>query len=105
MRDQVYVLTDQAHQHRLHLRHDAVDVQNLGTHRLPAAEGEELTRERGRPLAGLANVPYLCAHGRVQLRLGQKQVAVAQDGGEDVVEVVRHAAGQTADGVDLLRLS
>ena len=33
-----------------------------------------------------------------------EQLRVAEDGGEEVVEVVRHAAGEAADGLHLLRL-
>ena len=34
-----------------------------------------------------------------------RHLAVAEDGGQDVVEVVRDAAGQRADGLELLRLA
>jgi hypothetical protein len=36
---------------------------------------------------------------------GGQHVQLHQDGGEQVVEVVRHAAGQLADGLHLLALA
>ena len=36
-------------------------------------------------------------------QLVEKEVAVAEDGGEEIVEVVRHAAGELAERLHLLR--
>ena len=59
----------------------------------------------GRPLAGLAGSPRPArAPGRPRGRPAQQQLAVAVDDGQQVVEVVGHAAGQPADRLHLLRL-
>ena len=42
--------------------------------------------------------------GSSGIEIGQQQLAVAENHGQQVVEVVRHAAGQPADGLHLLRL-
>ena len=40
--------------------------------------------------------------GRIEI--GEQQLAVPQNHRQQIVEVVRHAAGQPADGFHLLRL-
>ena len=43
--------------------------------------------------------------GRVLVRVHQQQLGIAPDDRQHVVEVVRHAAGELADGLHLLRLA
>ncbi len=63
--------------------------------------GGEVGRPPRRPLAGLDQRAKTVV--RRQARLQQRQVA--EDDGEQVVEVVGHAAGQLADRLHLLRLT
>src|SRR5581483_4164841 len=73
-------------------------------HRLFPAEGEELSREMARAFArsyDLIDVRNSRRH--VHERLA-KELAVAEDRGQQVVEVVRDAAGEPADRLHLLRL-
>src|SRR5207245_2121992 len=78
---------------------------HLRLHHLAAAEGQKLAGQNSRAVGG---VQYLL-HARAQLmpftQIVQHHAAVAADYGEQVVEVVRHAAGQPADGFHLLRLA
>ena len=78
--------------------------------RLPAAERQDLAHQLARPQARLVDLRQ--AHlrgmacgdsilGKRVLRQGQ----VAQDAGQDVVEVVRNAPGEGADGLHFLGLS
>ena len=46
-----------------------------------------------------------CAGRRVVGQLEQRQVGVAEDAGQQVVEVVRDAAGQHAEALELLRVA
>ena len=62
-------------------------------------------RECGRLLAGGLDFQHLLAGGRVAGQSILKQVAVADDGREQVIKVVRNAAGQPADGLHLLGLA
>ena len=88
-----------------HVCHDAIEIDVAHFDRLSAAEREELARERRRTLGILrqvgdriAQVPrhaFVCSH----------LLGAPEDHGEDVVEVVRHAAGQSADGLQLLGLT
>ena len=46
------LLADQAAQHPVEIRDDGVQVEHFRLQHLPPAEGQQLLRERGRPLAG-----------------------------------------------------
>ena len=46
---------------------------------------------------------YFC-NGLFRVKFGRHQVAVTHDDGEDVVEIMRHAAGKLADHLHFLRL-
>jgi hypothetical protein len=83
---------------------DRLKGDNVPVLGLLAAVGEDLLHETPGPDAGFLD--FLQAHaGRVAgVRVGDGQLGVAQDGGEDVVEVMGDAAGQLADGFQLLRL-
>ena len=54
------------------------------------------------PAFWISAMSALARIGRIEV--GQQQLAVAENHGQQVVEVVRHAAGQPADGFHLLRL-
>ena len=87
------------------LGHGVVEVERPRLEHLPTAEGEELPGERRgarRRLADLHDVvaPRVRGSDRVE-----QELDVAADGGEQVVEVVRDAAGELADGLHLLRLA
>ena len=98
-------LAHQAAQHPVELRHDDVQVEHLRLQHLPPAEGQQLLRERGRPLAGALDFKHLLDGGLVAGQRIVKQAAVADDGREQVVEVVSDAAGEPADGLHFLRLA
>ena len=77
-------------------------VEHPGHQQLPPAVREQLRGEGGGVFSGLANLLGVLVHRAVFGRLGEDEVAVAVDGGEHVVEVVRHAAGEPADRFHLL---
>ena len=78
----------------------AVEVERLDVEHLPPAERQELARELARAPCRVVDLLEL---GAAALPHAQ-QLAVAQDDGEQVVEVVGDAAGQAADAFELLRL-
>ena len=69
-----------------------------------AAETEQLPRERRGTLACLTNRPCRSQRYGTQLVVGDQQFAVPVDQRQQVVEVVRHAAGELPDRLHLLRL-
>jgi hypothetical protein len=71
---------------------------------LAAAERQQLTGEAARAVGRLQDFAHVLAPGVRCLQRVHDQLAVAADGGQQVVEVVRDAAGQPADGLHLLRL-
>src|ERR1019366_7574186 len=98
------VFSDQAAQHAFGLPDHRVEVDDAQLHDLAAAEGEQLIGQRGGPIRCFENLFRITAQ-RVQGRkLIQDHPVVACDYGEHIVEVVRHAAGQAAHGLHLLRL-
>ena len=103
-RAQLDVLTDQALQHPVHVGHDLVEVEDSRGQDLLAAEGEQLTRQVGGAQRRLPGLHGFFATGMVGRQAFQKQVGGAQDGGEQVVEVVRHAARESPDRFHFLRL-
>ncbi len=104
LRHDLDVLADHAPQHFFHVAHRVVDVDDAQKERLPAAEGEELVRERSREVRRLADFREVLEHPLPLVDLPDDQVAVPEDRGEDVVEVVRDPAREPADRVHLLRL-
>jgi hypothetical protein len=99
------VLADQALQHRAHVADDVVDVERSRVEHLLAAEGEQLAREVGGSLPGVEDLSELGARGVVGARSAEQGVAVAVDDQQQVVEVVRDAAGQSPDRLHLLRVA
>ena len=98
------VVAQQSPQHRPQVLDHAADVERPWLQHLAAAEGQQLLRQRGGALAGLEDVAGVDAQrvGLVQPRDDQLRVAV--DHRQQVVEVVRDATGELADGLHLLRL-
>ena len=97
-------LADGALKKGLEILEQAVRVDRLRAHHLPAGEGQELLGHLCAALGGLQ------ARGREPLDplrvvgLAHDHVEIADDDGEQVVEVVRDAAGELADGLHLLGL-
>ena len=95
-------LAHQAAQHPVEVRHDDVQVEHLGLQHLTPAECQQLLRKRGRPLAGGLDLKHLFDGGLVPGQRFVKQAAVADDGREQVVEVVSDAASKPADRLHFL---
>ena len=99
------VLADQPPEEVVDRGHGLVEPEHLRLEHLAAAEGEKLRSEFRGPVG---RAPDLLGGVMVAL-LGpvalEDQLAVARDRGQEVVEVVRDAAGQPADRLQLLRLA
>ena len=95
---------DEALDHVAQAGGDGAEIDDLGLEDLPAADRQQAPRERGRAIAGQADLGDVAA-GRIVLgHPGQHQIGHAVDHRQQVVEVVRDAAGEAADDLHLLRL-
>ena len=99
------LLTERAAQQLGDLADQAVGVDAFRAQRLAAREGEQApgqigAAERGRKRV-LDQLLMLGVRARSQIT---EQVEIADDDAEKIVEIMRHAAGQAADGLHLLRL-
>ena len=89
-----------------HAADELVAVDALWQQRLGAREGEQAAGQRGG--AGCAFHRIVQVHHHLAARAvepAQRKVDAADDDGEHVVEVVRDAAGELADGFHLLDLA
>ena len=94
-RGQLEMLADQAPQHFLHVGDDVVQVENLRSHDLAPAKGQQLARQRGCLVAGLQDFPHILLFFGTKAIL--KNLAVAENDGEQVVEVMGNAPCQLPD--------
>jgi hypothetical protein len=102
--DQLDVFAQQAAQQDLELGDQLAQVQHFALHGLLAREGQQLAHQVGGAHARLADLVEAFIR-RIAHRVAVQQLVQAQlDGGQQVVEVVRDAAGQLADGLHLLGL-
>ena len=102
--DHLDVLADQPLQQLHHVAEQGVEADHLGPQHLLAAEGQELAGEVGGALAGAANLGDELAVGIGRVEAVERHLAEPDDGGEQVVEVVGHAAGELPHRFHLLRL-
>jgi len=84
---------------------EVVEIEDAGLKQLPAAESKQLAGERGGAVGDFADLLAIGPGGIGGLDLIEGEVAVALDDGEEIVEIVRDAAGETAEGVHFLRLA
>ena len=81
-----------------------IDVRRPRQQSLLARERQKLPRQIGRTLRGIADPAHLLAQLGMEAPILLQVFDVGHDDHEDVVEVVRHAAGQLADRLHLLGL-
>jgi hypothetical protein len=84
--------------------HGGVDVDIARLQRLLARKGEQALDQLGAALGRLIDQARHVPQVGLIRKLGDERFGGAADDGQHVVEVVRDAAGQLADGVELLRL-
>jgi hypothetical protein len=102
--DKVHVLAKDSLQHPLEAPDDIVEVQHARLEHLPATKGEELPGERCGTVPRFLHFHQVGSERILFVQGIEGERRVVQDDAEQVVEVVRHAARETADRVHLLRL-
>ena len=103
--DELDVLPDERPEHRMDVLHHRVQADPARGDDLLPAESEKLPRETRGAASGREDLPDLRGARVLLPQPREEQVGVPRDGGEDVVEVVSHSAGQPADGLHLLRVA
>ncbi len=94
----------------LHLRcNELVDVERFRIERLLPGEGEQPLRQCGRSLRSAHGVVERAfqsgRHSPAQgAEMALRGFEIADDNGEQIVEIVCHSAGELADGFHFLRL-
>jgi hypothetical protein len=98
------VLADKAAEHLLELGDRFVHIEHPGTVRFLAAEREELPREPARPIARFPDFVEIIGDLPIRTQTLEEQIAVTENRRQEIVEIVRDAAGKPADRFHFLRL-
>ena len=102
---QLDVLADDAPEHRRDPVHHLAEIEHGRLEHLLAAEREQLVRQVRRAVRRLDDLVQIVRRSAVLIGAHQRELRVAGDDGDEIVEVVRDAAGERADGLELLRLA
>src|SRR5262252_3274108 len=93
-----------ATQELVELVDEAIGVDDLGPQGLAAREGEErLGQARSAISCAMERADH--ALGLLARHLALQEVEIAGNHGQEIVEIMRDAAGELADGFEFLRLS
>src|SRR5688572_11786395 len=84
-------------QHSVHARNDMVQVERFRLQKLLAPIRQELPCQRGGSIGGFAD--FACVSGKriTRGKVGEYQFTLANDRGQDAVELVSHSTRQLAD--------
>ena len=85
------------------LRDQVIDLDEAAVERLLPAEGEQLSRQDAGAFGGRADLGDVLRFRALHPDVVEQQIAVAEDRGQEIIEVVRDAAGQLAERFHLLR--
>ncbi len=88
--------------HRLDL---GADIEYLRLQRLPAGERQQLPGQLGGALHGLRNGVDVAPASLFRQFAATQEVGRGADDSQQIIEIVRHAAGQLSDRFHLLRLA
>jgi hypothetical protein len=102
---EIDVFADEPAKHLRQAGDDRVEIERLHVRRLAPAEEQELPCQGRGPFGFAPKVMQPAAHVGAEVRLFLQHADSEDHRREDVVEVVRHAAGQPADRLQLLRLA
>ena len=78
---------------------------HLAGHVLLSAEGQDAAYQVSSTLAGLVDLCQVALHRSIRRHGQDSELGIAHDGGQYVVEVVRDAARERAQGFHLLGLT
>ena len=99
------VITNQTAEHFIHSGHQVVQVQHPGLKHLFAGEGQELFGQRGGTLSARGYPFQFLARRFALLELHRGDLAVAEDGRQQVIEIVCDSACQSPHRFHFLRVT
>src|SRR5207253_8008157 len=102
---QMDVLADQGLEHGLKVRYYGIQVQHFQVLNLPAAEGQQLACQGCGPPSRFLDMLDVFASKEIGSEAVDHKFTVAGNGRQQVVEVMRDAAGKPADRLHLLSLA
>jgi len=88
-------------EHRIGIRDCHVQIERLGGENLLPREREQLTRQARHPLYRLLDLRQVLAGGPPQVRIASGETGESAERMQLVVEIVRQAGRQPADGLHL----
>ena len=92
-------------QQLVHAAYQVVEIEAPGAQRLAPRIGQQLLGQAGAALGRDADDLELAAQRRGHVPVIHQKLGIAEDDGQEIVEVVRDAAAQLADGFHLLELT
>jgi hypothetical protein len=104
MNGEFHIFADQPPQELFYVSDDGIGVDDARLDELLTAKRQKLLGEFRGAARGVLDGFGAPVNGRVTAKFGLKQFGLSQDHAEQVIEIVRDAAGQPADGVHFLGL-
>ena len=99
------IVAQEPKKRELEIPDEEVHLDNMWLQSLFAAKGEQLAREIRRATRGLADLRDMARHCAVRADLGQDQIAVAENRGQKIIKIVRHATGELSESFEAFRLA
>src|SRR6266513_574961 len=103
MADHGNIFADETKQRAFEICDDGIDFHDNGFAWLSAAESKELLSQSGRAPCGSADFGDVIGKSPFDLALLEQQIAVTENGGEKIIEIMRDAAGQLPECFHFLR--
>ena len=88
--------------HFLQIGEHIAQLQDLESQGLTPGKGQELADERGRAIGVLLDLIDIPERGVRRPVIGEQQITMANDRGQDIIEVMRHAARELAYRLHLI---
>ena len=104
-RDEIDAFAEQAAKHLVHPFHHIGEIEHARLQNLFSAESEELACEACGTFTGFLDLCHGAGLGAADFHAVQGDVTVADDCGQDVIEVMRDAASELPKCLDFLRLA
>ena len=102
--NQLDVFSDEAREQIVHFQNHLVPGKRLGLDHLFSGGGHQLLDESGTMFSGHTDGARVLLHSAVLGETGHKQVAIKDDSGEQIVEIVSYPGNQTPYCLHFLRV-